>query len=137
MINMNARLLDSVAITENMRKLLEISIAPNLFDEHPPFQIDGNFGYTAGVAEALLQSQEGFLRLLPALPQSWPQGSVKGLRARGDIIVDLEWEHGALQKVSLTAAKAQECSLRYRGRQTTISLPANRSVKLGSLLEPL
>lgn len=137
MINMNARLLDSVAITENMRKLLEISIAPNLFDEHPPFQIDGNFGYTAGVAEALLQSQEGFLRLLPALPQSWPQGSVKGLRARGDIIVDLEWEHGALQKVSLTAAKAQECSMRYRGRQTTISLPANRSVKLGSLLEPL
>ena len=137
MINMNARLLDSVSISENIRKLLEISIAPNLFDEHPPFQIDGNFGYTAGIAEALLQSQEGFLRLLPALPQTWQKGSVEGLKARGNIIVNLYWDNGVLQKVSLQAAKTQHCTIQYLGRKTTISLPANRKITLGKTLEPI
>ncbi|MBP0903832.1 glycoside hydrolase N-terminal domain-containing protein [Mariniflexile gromovii] len=85
----------------------------NLLDAHPPFQIDGNFGYTAGVAEMLLQSHTGTIHVLPALPNAWSTGSIKGLKARGNITVDIDWKDTKLVKVGLKSLKDQTLILRY------------------------
>lgn len=90
-------------------------IYANLFDAHPPFQIDGNFAYTAGVAEMLLQSHEGYLELLPALPAAWPSGSVAGLKARGAYELDIEWANGAFARARIKASKSGECRVKVAG----------------------
>ena len=97
-----ARLLDGEKAGENIRLLLERSTLPNLFDNHPPFQIDGNFGSVAGMAEMLVQSHEGFIRLLPAVPTQWAKGEARGIRARGGYTVDIAWD-GASYKAEITA----------------------------------
>ena len=134
-INFYARLLDGEECYKHLRLLLEKSTLPNLFDNHPPFQIDGNFGGTAGITEMLLQSQNGEIKILPALPKAWKDGRIKGLRARGGFELDITWNNGKLSKTILKNICGSKCTVRYGNHVANFKLKPNELLILDGTLK--
>jgi len=155
-LNLWARFLDGDHAYKILQNLVQpaggrqAGLYPNLFDAHPPFQIDGNFGAAAGIAEMLLQSHDpyatptsltavqtgdaAFLNLLPALPSAFPSGRVTGLRARGGLGVDLEWKDGKLVKAVVTPAASKPVRLRYAGKEKEVQMKAGQTYTFGPTL---
>lgn len=121
-INFWAKLGDGKEAYNHLNMLLSKSTLPNLFDNHPPFQIDGNFGATAAIAHMLVQSNKDTVYLLKALPEEWKEGFVKGLRAKGGLAVDLSWENGRLKEAQIMAQNDYTGTVVYDGRETLIRL---------------
>lgn len=143
-INFWARLLDGDRSYKLLRRAMQLTsdggvnmmdgggVYTNLLSTHPPFQLDGNMGATSGMAEMLLQSHAGIVELLPALPKAWATGNIKGLKARGNITVNMEWANGQLLYAELTTPKEKEIVVKYGDREKTIRLKDNETVRFSN-----
>ena len=127
-INFWARLLDGDHSYKMLAEALRGNTYPNLFDAHPPFQIDGNFGATSGIAEMLLQSNGSEIEILPALPSAFANGSVKGLRARGGFEVDINWKDGKLVSATIHSRPGTDCTLRCKGKTLELNIKKGKKV---------
>lgn len=134
-INFYAKLRDAESAAENIRLMLTNSTYPNLFDRHPPFQIDGNFGVTAAIAQMLVQSGENEIILLPSLPRQWADGSVKGLRVVGNASVDLAWKDGKLVEFAIYADSEYNGTLVYGKKKSLIYIEKGKSIRVNGQLE--
>ena len=130
LINCFARLYKPQEAFHQVEVLLKRFTATNLFNHDNVYQIDGNFGGTAGIAEMLLQSHNGVIQLLPALPKEWGSGSVKGLRARGGFVIDMAWENGSITQAFLYASKSGSCIVQIGSKQITLNAEAGKKYSL-------
>lgn len=129
-INFWARMHEGDLAHQNLLELLRRSTLPNLFDDHPPFQIDGNFGATAGMAEMLLQAHDGVIDLLPALPTAWSDGRVRGLRAKGGVTVDIDWADGRISEAVLRPIADGNFLVRSGEHERRVRLRAGEPARL-------
>ena len=136
-INFYAKLWDGGKAWENICQMLTKSTYANLFDRHPPFQIDGNFGVTAAIAQMLVQSREHKIILLPALPKAWDHGEVNGLRLVGNASIALAWENGKLTRCAVTADQAYEGEVVYGEMRQAVKLEKGETVMLDAVLQLL
>ena len=113
LINLFARMQNKARVLQFIMIMLQRSTYPNLFDAHPPFQIDGNFGFSAGIVEMLMQSHKGFIHILPALPELFANGYISGIVARGAFVLDIYWENGQCTAVSVFSKAGGKCRLQY------------------------
>ena len=134
-INFWARLKEAEKAHDNIQMLLKKSTSKNLFDMHPPFQIDGNFGASAGIAEMLIQSHADEIELLPALPPAWSSGSVKGLCARGGFEISIVWNQGKLESASLMSKLGNHCKVRYGAKVIDLPTDTGKTYDLKNLLK--
>ena len=129
-LNQWARLQDGNHAYKLYGNLLKNGTLDNLWDTHAPFQIDGNFGGTAGITEMLLQSHMGFIQLLPALPDAWQDGSVSGICARGGFEVNLSWKDGKLAEAVVTSEKGVPCTVRYEDKTLSFKTKKGSSYRI-------
>jgi alpha-L-fucosidase 2 len=130
-----ARFLNGDNAHKMLAGLISTSTLPNMFDNGPPFQIDGNFGGTSGIIQMLLQSYDGRVHLLPALPGAWPTGSIAGLRARGGFEVDITWSAGKLTTATIRSNLGGPCTVVYAGKTVTVPTTTGQTITLDSELK--